>query len=296
VIPSTIEIKQDLSASGMVMSHPTQVNQIMMNLCTNAVHAMGETGGILEISLNDVAIDGASDLHGIDLAPGTYLRLSIRDTGKGMTPEVMEKIFEPYFTTKDPGHGTGLGLSVVHGIVKSHNGAITCRSLPGEGTVFDIYLPAIKSDPSEDDSLKEGPLSSGNERILFIDDEQVLVDMATEMLTGQGYRIIGKKSSIEALELFREDPDGFDLVITDMTMPGMTGAMLAKEIIAIRHDIPVILCTGYNEHISEERAKEIGISEFILKPMDLRKFTESIRKALDRNRNPHAISSGSEAS
>ena len=283
VIPSNIEIRQNLSASGMIMSHPTQINQVMMNLCSNAVHAMGDTGGVLEIGLTDVAIDKASDFQGIDLAPGAYIKLSIRDTGKGMRPEIMEKIFEPYFTTKEPGRGTGLGLSVVHGIVKSHKGAITCKSSPLDGTVFDIYLPTIKSDDTVDAPTDEEPLRTGSERILFIDDEQVLADLSMDFLTSLGYGVVAKSSSIEALEVFREDPDGFDLVITDMTMPGMTGDRLARELIAIRHDIPVILCTGYNEHISEKRAKEIGIREFILKPMDLKKLAETIRKTLDRS-------------
>jgi len=282
VIPSTIEIKQNLSASGQVMSHPTQINQIMMNLCTNAVHAMDEKGGVLEVSLKKVVINNGSDYQGIDLPPGPYFKLSIRDTGKGIPPEIMEKIFEPYFTTKELGQGTGLGLSVVHGIVKSHNGAIICKSLPDDGSVFDVYLPMINEKQAEKISTELASLRTGNERILFIDDEQMLIDMATDLLTSQGYRVVATRSSTDALDLFRKDPDGFDLVITDMTMPGMTGDRLAKELIVIRHDIPVILCTGYNEHISEERAKEIGIIDFILKPFNLQRLTEAIRMALDK--------------
>jgi PAS domain S-box-containing protein len=282
VIPTTIEIRQDFTVSGLVMSDPTQINQIMINLCTNAVHAMDETGGILEVKLQEVTFDNAAASHGLDLLPGPYLKLTIRDTGKGMPPEVMARMFEPYFTTKELGRGTGLGLSVVHGIVKSHNGTITCRSSPHEGTTFDIYLPKIISEQTTEGPAGERPLTMGNERILFIDDEPVLANLAEKMLGSRGYSVVSSTNSIEALELFREDPHKFDVVITDMTMPGMTGDQLAQKIIAIRHDIPVILCTGYNEHISEQRAKEIGIREFILKPLDMRTLTETIRKVLGK--------------
>jgi PAS domain S-box-containing protein len=281
VIPSTIEIRQNLTVSGLVMSDPTQINQIMINLCTNAVHAMDETGGVLEVSLQEVSLDRTAGSPDLDLASGPYMKLTVRDTGKGMPPEVKGRMFEPYFTTKELGRGTGLGLSVVHGIVKSHGGAITCTSIPREGTTFEVYLPKIRSEETRLEYEEEKPLPLGHERILFIDDEQSLANLATKMLSSRGYRVDARTSSIEALELFRKDPGRFDLVITDMTMPGMTGDRLAQELLIIRPGIPVILCTGYNEHITEERTREIGIRRFILKPLDMRSLTETIRKVLD---------------
>ena len=255
VIPSTIEIKQDLTVSGMVMSDPVQINQIMINLCTNAVHAMDETGGILEVNLVEVSIDDEAISHGLDIPAGPYVKLVIRDTGKGMPPEIKDRIFEPYFTTKELGRGTGLGLSVIHGIVKNHKGTVTCTSAPDAGTTFEVYLPRITSEQTQGEYAVEKPLPGGNERILFVDDEQTLANLTVEMLGSRGY---------------------------DMTMPGMTGDRLARELIAIRHDIPVILCTGYNEHISEERAQHIGIREFIMKPLDIRTLSEITRKVLDK--------------
>ena len=182
IIPSTIEIRQNLAASGLVMSDPTQINQIVMNLCTNAVHAMDEGGGILEVALSDVTMEKPTVFHDFDLSPGPYLKLAVRDTGKGIPPEIMDRIFEPYFTNKEMGRGTGLGLSVIHGIIRSHNGAITCRSIPNEGTTFEVYLPVIISEAPEEGPVLEAPLPVGNERILLVDDEQGLVKMGTEML------------------------------------------------------------------------------------------------------------------
>lgn len=281
VIPSTIEIRQNLAAPGLIMSDPTQINQIMINLCTNAAHAMDETGGILEISLQEITLDSTSSSYSMDLSPGHYVRVTISDTGKGMPPDIMGRIFEPYFTTKELGRGTGLGLSVIHGIVKSHNGAITCTSAPHKGTTFEVYFPRLMAKQENGEPAKETQFPGGNERILFVDDEEALANLAVEMLSCRGYRVTSRTSSIDALNLFREDPQGFDLVITDMTMPEMTGDKLAQELLAIRGDVPIILCTGYNEHISEERALEIGIKEFILKPLDMGTLTRTIRKVFD---------------
>jgi PAS domain S-box-containing protein len=280
VIPTTIEIRQGVIDSGLVMSDSTQINQLIMNLCTNAAHAMDELGGVLEVSLNKVIIDDRT-ASSLNLALGPYMKLSVSDTGNGITPDVIEKIFEPYFTTKELGRGTGLGLSVVHGIVKSHKGAVLCSSAPGKGTTFDVYLPEIESilGPSRADEDRVYP--TGSERILFIDDEPALANLAEMMLKRLGYSIVTKTSSKEALELFRKDPEAFDLVITDMTMPGMRGDLLVGEIIEIRNDIPVILCTGYSEHISEERAKEIGIQEYVMKPIEMKVLAKTIRKVLD---------------
>jgi PAS domain S-box-containing protein len=280
VIPTTIEFNQNIIKSGLVMSDPTQIYQLMMNLCTNAVYAMDKTGGVLSVSLKKVAIDTAT-ASDLDLSPGPYLRLTISDTGHGMIPATKERIFEPYYTTKVIGRGTGLGLSVVHGIVNSHRGVITCESEPGEGTTFDVYLPEIEIGTVEAESRNGEPLQTGTECILFIDDEPALVDLAKKILIKLGYDVVTKTSSVEALELFQENPKKYDLVISDMTMPGMTGDKLLLKIMEIRHDIPIILCTGYSEHVSEEEAKRIGIREYVMKPLKMKDLAKTIRKVLD---------------
>ena len=280
VIPTTVEIRQDLADSGLVLSNPTQIHQIIMNLSTNAADAMDEAGGVLGVSLKRVGLD-QNTADGLDVTPGTYLRLTVSDTGQGMPPEVMERIFEPYFTTKVLGRGTGLGLSVVHGIVKSHGGAIICRSVPKKGTTFEVYLPGIESEKKATEPSPKEPLPTGKERILFIDDEAALAGLAEKVLSKLGYTVVTKSSSSEALQLFRKDPDKYDLVITDMTMPGMTGDKLAQKFMEIRQDIPIILCSGYSEHITVEKAKKIGIREFVMKPLEMKGLAETIRKVLD---------------
>lgn len=283
IIPSTIKISQNFRCSGLVMSDPTQINQILMNLCTNAVHAMDEIGDTLVIGLDEVILNDPETVNDLGIAPGPYMKMTVSDNGKGIPPEIKERIFEPYFTTKKLGRGTGLGLSVIHGIVQSHKGAITCDSLPGKGTAFAIYLPKLAASREDGAANIEIPPMKGNERILYVDDEQVLANMAVKMLSSQGYTVVSKSSSIEALSLFKDTPHEFDLVITDMTMPGMTGDRLAQELLKIRQDIPIILCTGFNEHISEEKAKAIGIRDFILKPLNTQTMTKAIRKIFDDN-------------
>jgi len=280
VIPSTIEIRHDLAESGLVMSNPTQIHQVIMNLCTNASQAMGEEGGVMEVSLHKVNLDQETATS-LDINPGAYLRLMVSDTGHGIPPEIMERIFEPYFTTKEVGHGTGLGLSVVHGIVKSHRGTIICRSVLKEGTTFEVYLPEIESEKKVEGQFEKESIPTGTERILFIDDEAALTRLAEDMLKKLGYKVTTKTNSVEAFDLFKERPHEFDLVITDMTMPGLTGDRLAQKTMEIRPDIPVILCSGYSEHISEEKAKAIGIREFVMKPLGTKKFAETIRTVLD---------------
>jgi len=281
ILPKTIEIRQNLPANGRVMADSTQIHQVVMNLCSNAAHAMGERGGVLDVSLNKVDVHEGVEALALDLPPGPYLRLSVRDTGHGMTPEVLERIFDPYFTTKEKGRGTGLGLSVVHGIVKSHKGAITCKSMPGEGTTIDIYLPEIEFKKEAAAPLSGTSCLNGTERLLFIDDEQILGKAVKEGLRYLGYRVVTRTSSIEALDLFRKHPDQFDLVITDIIMPVMSGDRLAQEMLKIRHNIPVILCTGYSEQMTEEKAKELGAQELIMKPMEIRDLAQTIRKVLD---------------
>jgi PAS domain S-box-containing protein len=289
-IPSTVEIRQHLVTSALVKTDPTQIHQLMMNLCTNAAHAIDETGGILSVSLRNVHLDDGQ-ARDLELPAGPYALLSVSDTGHGMTPEVMERIFEPYFTTKELGRGTGLGLSVVHGIVKGHGGAIVCRSEPGKGTTFDVYLPAIELRSTDDAVREEGQIPGGSERILLVDDEPALMDLAGRMLGKLGYRTVTKTSSIEALEHFRSDPDAYDLVITDMTMPGLTGDKLARSILELRPDMPVIICTGYSEHISEEKARSIGVRELVMKPIILSSLARTIREVLDGKLAPASSSS-----
>jgi PAS domain S-box-containing protein len=281
-LPSSIEIRQNINDPGLVMSEPTQIHQIMMNICTNAAQAMDKKGGILDVRLGKVKIDGDAESRDLGLSPGPYLSITISDNGQGIYPEVMKRIFEPYFTTKDVGQGTGLGLAVVHGIVRNHGGAITCKSTPGEGTTFIIYLPELQPENAAVECDDDKLIPTGTERILVIDDEPVLAELVKKMMESLGYSLVTKTSSEEALDLFRKEPDRFDLVITDMTMPGITGDRLAEKLLEIRKDIPIILCTGYNEHISDEKAKEIGIKEFIMKPLMMKELACTVRKVLNQ--------------
>lgn len=279
-LPSTVEIRPNIQSDSATLADPTQIHQVVMNLCANADFAMRDTGGILEVSLTDVSIDSAHKAHRLDLIPGDYLCLSVGDTGHGMPEDVKARIFEPFYTTKGRDKGTGMGLSVVHGIVKSHGGAITVESGPGKGSTFEVFLPKIemKTALTADDNLA---LPTGDERILFVDDEKVLTDMGRQMLERLGYRVVCRTSSIEALELFKAQPGNFDLVITDMTMPNMTGDKLAAALMAIRPDFLVVLCTGFSEQITEEKAKKMGIREYILKPMVMNKLAQTVRGVLD---------------
>lgn len=282
-IPATIEIKYENRAErDIVFADPTQLNQIIMNLCTNAAHSM-EKGGTLEVILENVEPDSYSAFQIKNLKPGRYIKLSISDTGHGIKPELMDKIFEPYFTTKGVGKGTGIGLALVHGIVEAYEGTITVHSEIGKGTCFSVYLPVVEGDLYDDHTLEDqAQPPCGTERILLVDDEKDVVDVMESILERLGYKLTSRTSSIEALEAFRNKPDEFDLVITDMTMPNMTGKDLAKEMINIRPDIPIILCTGFSEQIDGEKAREIGISAFIMKPIVMRKIAQTIREVFDK--------------
>ena len=281
-IPSTIEIDQNLQSDELIMADPTQIHQILMNLCTNAAHAMENNGGRLTVSLMDADLDSEFISRHPNLKPGSYINLIISDTGHGISPDVMEKIFDPFFTTKEKGKGTGLGLSVVHGIVRSCGGEIFVYSEPGKGSTFKICLPVIKGRFKLEDSA-ERPIPTGVERILFIDDEPVIMEMGKQILESLGYDVVARNSSIEALELFKEKKDNFDLVITDMTMPHITGEKLAEKLMQIRPDIPVILCTGFSSMIDERKALGMGIRAFITKPVLKREIAEAIREVLDKN-------------
>ena len=279
-LPSTIEVKYFVPRNlPAVLADSTQIHQVVMNLCTNAGHAMREKGGVLEVSLGEVMVDETMAARIPDLMPGKYQKLKVGDTGHGMSPEVMEKIFDPFFSTKGPGEGTGLGLSVVHGIVKKHGGGIEVFSKPGQGTTFEVYFPSLEEMNSgyNDEAVK---LPTGTERILLVDDETAMVEMGQQMLESLGYKVTSRTSSLEALRAFQTHPDRFDLVITDMTMPRLTGAELAREVLKLRPDMPIILCTGFSDRIQEETAKSIGVREFVLKPVILRDIAPIIRRVL----------------
>ncbi|MCP4368646.1 MAG: PAS domain S-box protein [Deltaproteobacteria bacterium] len=280
-LPSTIEISHEIQKDcGLVLSDPTHIHQIVMNLCTNSYHAMEETGGKLSVILKEVELS-AEDLKDLAMNPGPHVCLTVADTGPGMEQSIVDRIFDPYFTTKEEGKGTGLGLAVVHGIVKSHGGQINVYSQPGKGSEFQICLPMIKKVKETTKVETDKPLQKGNEQILLVDDQDIIVQMEKQMLERLGYHVTARISSIDALEAFRMQPDKFDLIITDLTMPNMTGDKLAEELIKIRSDIPVILCTGFSELISKEKAESLGIKEFLMKPVALKVLSTTIRKVLD---------------
>lgn len=285
-LPTTIEIHQNITTSpdgGMVMADPTQIHQVLMNLGTNAAHAMRGHGGALSVSLSDINADASLVALHPDLPPGPCVRLTVGDTGHGMEADVKERIFDPYFTTKKVGEGTGIGLAVVQGIIRSHSGAISVYSEPEKGTTFHIFLPKI-TDKTTRAAHTDDSLCGGSERILFVDDECVLVELGQELLEALGYNVTARTSSREALELFRAKPDDFDLVITDMTMPGLTGRELAGELLKIRPDIPIIMCSGFTEFINANEARDAGISEFLMKPYVTSRMAQVIRKALSGGR------------
>ena len=282
-IPTTIDITQDINADcGAIKADPTQLHQIIMNLTTNAFHAMEETGGVLSVSLKEIEL-GNDDVINLDLEPGTYVCLTIADTGTGMDKNIIEKIFDPFFTTKEVGKGTGMGLSVVHGIIKSMKGAIQVYSEPGKGAEFRVCLPVEQSSFERQSIQIHDVIQSGTEQILFVDDEAAIITMGKRMLERLGYQVTSRTSSLEALEAFRANPDRFDLVITDMAMPNMPGDKLSTELIKIRSDIPVLLCTGFSENISEKKAASLGIKGFILKPIVMKDLARKIREVLDNN-------------
>ena len=286
-LPATIKIRHDIKSDMSVLTDPTNIHQVLMNLCTNASFAMQEKGGVLEVSLGDADLDPDFAKQHPDVKPGKFINLTVRDSGCGMTPEVAERIFDPFYTTKEMGKGTGMGLSVVHGIVKGHGGTIIVESSPGQGSVFRVFLPAVEAEetyPADQVQL----MITGSARILFVDDEDFQADIGKRMLERLGYRVTTKTSSVEALELFRQSPDEFDLVITDMTMPDMTGDVLARELIALRPDIPISVCTGYSERINPQIVKEIGIKELAMKPVVMKDIARMIQRVLSKEADGHS--------
>jgi CheY-like chemotaxis protein len=278
-IPTTIEIQTQITSKCRIIGDPSRIHQIIMNLCTNAYQAMLETGGTLKIRLSHREMKGKAAALA-QVPAGSYGKLVISDTGIGIPSENLDRIFNPYFTTKDKGKGTGLGLAAVHGICMSHGGSILVESQIGKGTTFIVYLPLTQD---KNDKVKQADLlvPGGNERIMLVDDEHDIREIEKEMLETQGYIVTVKNNAKEALTLFAKQPEQFDLVITDMTMPNMTGDRLAGELIKIRADIPIILSTGYSELMSKEKATSLGIKAFLMKPFTMRDLLKIIRKVFD---------------
>jgi PAS domain S-box-containing protein len=281
-LPSTIEMKLDLETESVaVVADPSQIQQVVMNLSANAAQAMRKKGGLLTIGLSEMVFHAGDPMPDSEILPGSYITLTVKDTGSGMTPEVIKRIFEPFYTTKGPGEGTGMGLAVVYGIVKSHSGAVIAESTPGQGSCFTVFLPQIPAKASKED-IQDTEVPHGKERILFVDDEPSVTEASSHMLTTLGYKVTVAFSGFEAWELFRAGPDQFDLVITDQTMPDITGIALAEKMLKTRKDLPVVLCTGYSEAVSAETAKEAGIKDFLMKPLTKREMAQAIRRVLDQ--------------
>jgi signal transduction histidine kinase/CheY-like chemotaxis protein len=280
-LPTTIEIRKDLDHDiGMIMADPVQIHQVLMNLCTNAHHAMSEKGGILDIRVTSVNRRPDCDAPPPGLKPGPYVRLTVKDTGHGMDEATMARIFDPYFTTKEKGVGTGLGLAVVHGIIQKYGGGVTVQSEPGKGAVFDLYFPAIRKEQVLESPVQED-LPTGHESILLVDDDPLHLEVTRKTLEYLGYRVESRSSSVDALSLFASAPRRYDLVVTDATMPAMTGERLAMELMRIREDVHVVLCTGYGEEVMEEKVKAMGIRALIMKPFKIARIARVVRDVLD---------------
>ena len=282
-IPTNIEIRQDLALqSGRVMADPVQIHQIVMNLCTNAYQAIGKKGGVITVSLKEVEIGPNDFIPDSDITPGPYVHLEVSDTGHGMDRATLDKIFDPYFTTKKRGEGTGLGLSVVHGIVKKHCGHITASSEPDIGTSFHVFLPCIEPEGFADEIPVEEPIVGGAEHIVVVDDEKQIAIFLTELLTSMGYRITMFTDSEKALSFVTSHANDYGLLITDMNMPTMCGDELAERVLSVNPAIPIIICTGFSDNLDEEDAKRIGIKAFLRKPVTERELTTCIRAVLNQ--------------
>ncbi len=282
-IPSTIEIRDSVDPNcDAISANQTQMHQILMNLCTNAYYAMRDQGGILVISLSEIDITPDNYIANLDLQTGKYLRLEVSDTGTGIEKDNLKRIFEPYFSTKPMDDGTGLGLSVVHGIVTSHGGHITVYSEPGQGSTFHVYLPVIVRHETGDEPMLTEEVPGGTERILLVDDDEKIGFLEKEQLESLGYQVTALTSGVEAVDFFRKAPQDIDIVITDMTMPNITGAELSQELLKIKPDIPIILCTGFSELIDKEKATALGIQEYLMKPVGRKDLARAVRKVLDK--------------
>ena len=282
-IPKNIDINSTINAeSDLVLASSTQIHQVLMNLCTNAAHSMKDKAGVLSITLEDTYLSRENQNTSINLQEGPYLDLKISDTGTGIEPSVLEQIFDPFFTTKNPGEGTGMGLSVVHGIIESHGGTITVETEPDKGSNFHILLPKINNTKKISSSTNID-IPTGKERILFIDDEESVIDIGKEMLEEFGYTVTIKTNPTEGLNTFCDHPEDFDLVITDKSMPDMTGFELAEKMLRIQPNIPIILCSGYSDRTDFEKARAMGFKESISKPLLMSELANTVREVLDKN-------------
>lgn len=270
-LPTTIDMRLRISdETGIVLANQTQLHQVFMNLCSNAEYAMRETGGLLEVAVDTIEADEQP-----------WVRLTVRDTGGGIAPDIIDRIFDPFFTTKDTGEGTGMGLAIVHDIITSCGGTITVESTLGEGTVFTIDLPRLADRVDMTTESASKTLPRGTERILFVDDEEMLVEWGNEMLTHLGYDVVTYTSSLDALQAFQADPQSFDIVVTDQTMPEMTGTSLIEQLRCVRPDVPIILCTGFSHMVNAEKAQALGIEAFVMKPEGTQDLAVTIRRVLD---------------
>jgi len=280
--PANIKIEAEIdSDTGAVLGDPVQMHQVVLNLCTNAQHAMKRCGGVLSLHVGNLEIEEEVHTSNGHLRPGSYVLLTVSDTGHGMDPALLDRIFEPFFTTKSVNEGTGMGLAIVHGIVTGQGGAITVQSVPENGSIFHVYLP-LYDGPLPQVNVPRNEALNGTERIMVVDDEPQLVTLWTELLTQYGYEVTGFSNSLHALASFRDDPEHYDLVLLDQTMPAMTGAELAENMLKVRPGLPIIMATGFSEAITPETAKRIGISEFVYKPILGNDLASAVRKAIDR--------------
>lgn len=281
-LPTTIELKRDIEEDvNPVLADPVQIHQIIMNLCTNASHAMEPDGGVLTVTIRPAELPSRFFQRNRDAIPGEYLEMSVSDTGTGMTQEVMSSIFDPYFTTKPPGQGTGLGLSLVHGIVKDCGGQIAVESTPGRGSTFTIYFPTVARNSGAEAGEAPLCLLGGTETIMVVDDEPVVLKVIRTFLEMQGYKVVTETNSQVALNIFRNNPEGIDMLISDVTMPHLTGDRLARECLKVRPDLPVILMTGYTDLVSEQSVKRDGVRALLMKPLAGRAFLGQVRHLLD---------------
>jgi nitrogen-specific signal transduction histidine kinase/ActR/RegA family two-component response regulator len=280
-IPATIEIREKIYSKSKILTDPTQIHQVIMNLCTNAYHAMRDKGGVLTVELSDIRLPDEKKYPDISLASGDYIAITVKDTGCGIDENALQKVFDPYFTTKQIGEGTGLGLSIVYGIVEDHNGLIKVSSSIDKGSVFRLFFPISHNTLVSKTPKKDVRIPRGKERVIIVDDEESVLLSTQENLEDNGYRVSAFMNPVNALKEFKTQPDQFDLIISDMTMPGITGDILSKEMLKIRPKLPIILCTGYSETFNESTALEMGIKRFVQKPIDMEKLLHLIRDVLD---------------
>lgn len=279
-LPTTINIRKQIETKGLIMGDPSQIHQVMMNLCTNAGHAMQDEGGTLSVVLKHVELDDMHNLTYPDLKPGPYTKLTIGDTGHGMHREILDRLFDPFFTTKPKGEGTGMGLAMVHGIVQDMHGVIDVYSELGKGSSFNVLFPAIER-RSEPQARAMPQLPRGSERVLLVDDEITLTKLGRRLLESLGYSVKTFIDPVAAFDFFRREPEGVDLVMTDMTMPGLTGDQLAQKMMAVRNDIPIVVCTGFSIKIDDARAQKLGIRALINKPILRTDLARTLRRVLD---------------